>query len=123
MASSNDDLIRRLCVDPEYRIEADGNIWTTRNEKGHKTSVWRLKAQRFNRNYYEIRYKGVTLQVHRIMYQKHVGNLRCDLEVNHKDRDTRNRLPSNLEMVKPATNCRHRSSTLPPPMVGRDVGL
>jgi hypothetical protein len=112
LIAKNDKYIKELCNDPNYLIKMNGEIWTciTLSGKKSKDDVWRKLAVRglsrkgSQKKYQRVKYKTKELVVHRIVYQKYVGELSEDLMINHKDGNTLN----NLELITQSINNKHR---------------
>jgi hypothetical protein len=108
LKAKNDDLIRKLFSDENYRIDDDCSMWTRISEQGHETDEWRPKKIRIDsRGYYKITYNRVHLQYHRIMYFKYHGVLDENMVINHIDSNPLNNSKENLEMVSQANNNTH----------------
>lgn len=80
-------------------------------ERTGKLSVrnnWRLLSLRINKNgYHSYRYNYKYLAVHRIVYQKFIGELDKFLTINHKDGNPSNNKSENLEQISQAENNLH----------------
>lgn len=127
--ATNDELIEKLVKDPHYDIRPDGAIWTQVCDTG-KVSVtgeWReagfarVKGSHDGYPYRYIGYEGRHLAAHRIVYRKFHGPLAPDLVVNHKDKDTLNNRPENLELVTQAANNLHAYQNGKAPVWGNIV--
>lgn len=108
--STNDFLISDLCNNKDYVIHKDSRIFTLIQKTGKRSvkNVWRELIPNFDEfGYVRVRYKYKYLKVHRIIYQKFVGQLDMDLEINHIDGDRKNNDISNLELVTRSQNMRH----------------
>ena len=105
-----DNLILEITKDDWYDIRSDGSIWTCippSGPRGSKKYPWR-KINRFNyQNYEVIKYKNCDLKVHRIIYQKFIGDLDPTLEINHIDGNKTNNIQSNLELISKKDNISH----------------
>lgn len=103
-------LIKTLCNDPDYKIHEDGTILTLIQKTG-KRSVsenWRTLIHDISSDgYAKVRYKYKYLQVHRVVFQKFVGDLNPHLQINHKDGNRLNNHFSNLEQVTQSENMIH----------------
>lgn len=100
----HDDLIRKLIVDPEFRVDPDGSIWTTRKRNGKPGGPWRKAGRVETNGYIQISYQGKRLLAHRIVYQKFNGSLQSDLVVDHKDQKRQNNRPDNLQLATARSN-------------------
>ena len=107
---NNDTLVRKICNDENYRISQDGTILTLVQQTG-KVSVcgnWRLLIPKIaDLGYVSIRYKYKYLSIHRIVYQKFVGELDHKKQINHIDGNPRNNNFKNLEQVSQSENLIH----------------
>jgi HNH endonuclease/CENP-B N-terminal DNA-binding domain len=121
---TNDEVIMRLLNDPNYEVRADGTVWTrvTRTGKVSVQNIWR-KAGHGRRGYWCIKYYGISLQAHRIIYARFNGQLEPDLVINHKDDCGYNNTPENLELVTQSKNNYHRfrKDGGKPPVMGNRV--
>jgi len=121
--ASNDELVELLVKDPNYDVRADGSVWTTVCETGKVSvdGVWReagfarAKGSHDGFPYRYIGYQGRHLAAHRIVYRKFHGPLASDLVINHKDANTLNNRPENLELVTQSENnlCAYRNGKRP----------
>ena len=106
----NDDLVRQICNDKNYKIQKDGTILTL-VEKTGKVSIknnWRfLSITTTELNYKYVKYKTKQLCLHRVLYQKFLGNLNDFFTINHKDGNPANNDLTNLELVSQAENNLH----------------
>lgn len=101
------ELIDRLIADPRYRIRRDGTIWTTKAlGNGHQPCPWRRIGNVNGHGYEQISYQSRLVDVHRIVYRKFKGPLLPPLEIDHKDGDTLNNRPGNLQQISVAGNRR-----------------
>jgi len=64
-----------------------------------------------NRGYLFSRIKGITTGIHRVIYQKHLGEIPAGMSIDHIDRNPKNNLLSNLRLCSHAQNCRNRNIT------------
>lgn len=111
LRAKHDHLIREFLLDTRYDVREDGTIWTCIPLNGRGTQeTWRKAGKYSGEGYIQIRYKGVYLQAHRVVYQKYKGNLQADLIVDHDDRKRDNNSPGNLKLATQRTNqiYRHR---------------
>jgi len=117
--ASNDDLILKLLRDPAYDVREDGTIWTKIciTGKESKTNIWREAGGVDTKRgmvYRRLKYRGKNLQVHRIVFAKYGDTpLQKDLVVNHKDGNSLNNHPSNLELVTQSENNIHSFKSRP----------
>lgn len=120
----NDHLIYKLLEDSNYEVRADGSVWTriTKTGKVSVNNEWR-RAGSARRGYWTLKYFGVMLQVHRIIYARFLGRLEQDLVINHKDDCGYNNEPENLELVTQSKNNYHRfrKDGGKPPVMGNKV--
>lgn len=114
----NDVLIKELCGDKNYKINEYGSILTLIQVTG-KVSVsnnWRsLVGDITSDGYVRYRYKYKYLSAHRIVYQKFIGELDFNKQINHIDGDRKNNHFSNLELVTQSENVRHSYTNLKRP--------
>ena len=103
IVSKNDYLIKQLVVDPLYDIREDGTVWSRVAQTGKiyvDPNRWRrIDHYDTKKNIVRLKYKKVTLAVHRVIYQKFKGELdpyKCIIHLNNIERDLR---PENLCMV------------------------
>jgi hypothetical protein len=113
LIATNDHLITHLLNKPEYYwIGHDGSVWTkiTRTGKVSVTNTWR-RCDQIKNGYRAVSYsldeKRYVLAAHRIVYAKFVGDLEPDLVINHKDGNSLNNDPTNLELISQAKNNLH----------------
>lgn len=78
--ATNDDLIRELIKDENYRINEDGSIESKKIRKEWRT----LKLKVNSSGYRELQYKGKYLRLQRIVYAR-FKSLQSDLVINHID--------------------------------------
>lgn len=111
LRAKHDYLIREFLKDDRYQVREDGTIWTRipLNGKGLQAD-WRRAGKYSGEGYIQIRYQGVYLQAHRVVYQWKYGTLKDDLIVDHKNTKRDDNHPDNLKMVTQSTNqfYRHR---------------
>lgn len=104
----NDDLIREFLNDKLYQVYPNGKIMTFVTREGHSIGPWREKSQqKTDCGYFAIQYRGKRIATHRLVYQAFVGPLDSDREINHKDGNPSNNVPSNLELATPSENLLH----------------
>lgn len=105
----NDSIISSIVSDESYEIREDGTVWrrviTKSGVKWRQTG--KARSLKNGLTYRHLKYKGANLLVHRIVYYKFFGTLATDLVVNHKDHNTLNNRPENLELVSQSHNCAH----------------
>lgn len=105
LRAKHDYLIREFLQDARYEVREDGTIWTRIPLNGRGLSeTWRKSGKYSGEGYIQIRYQGIYLQAHRIVYQKYVGNLQADLIVDHKDSKRDNNSPDNLRLSTQRSN-------------------
>jgi len=109
----NDKIIYKLLNDPMYLIEEDGLVLVRKPSKGsYKRDVpieelpWRTKFCATQGGYSRVKYRGIWLLIHRVVFAKFVGEL-SDKEINHKDGNPSNNHFSNLELVTTSENLIH----------------
>lgn len=104
----NDKLIFEMIADPNYRIHEDGKIETLVQLNGKVGTTWReAGGSQTPDGYRVIRFRGVGLRIHRIIWAKFYGILGSKLVINHKDGVKFNNAFSNLEMITEAENQIH----------------
>ena len=119
LLATKDVLINDLVEDLNYDIREDGTIWTLITTTGKKsvTGTWREAGHLKPNGYRCIKYNGINIQIHRIIYQKFVGLLEIDLMINHKNGQRSDNRPENLELVPQSANNLHRFQVLKRPAV------
>lgn len=113
--TKHDNLIKQLCSDSNYEIFRTGVILTliTTTGKRSTSGKWReLVHDVSSDGYVSVRYKYKYLRLHRVIYQKFVGDLDENLTINHKDGNPKNNLPENLEQISQAQNNLHSFRSL-----------
>lgn len=106
----NDVLIKELCSDKNYNILKTGTILTLRALNGVLSvkGIWRpLALEVCSEGYCRVRYQAKYLNLHRIIYQKFIGDLNPSLEINHIDGNPSNNNVENLELVTRSENMLH----------------
>jgi hypothetical protein len=98
-------LIKELILDVRYKIEKDGNIYRIKNNKLILIGCYNHSG------YKRIKYKNKSLSVHRIIYQKFIGELDSSLVINHKNSVTDDNRIENLEQVTSKDNVLYGKST------------
>lgn len=108
-----DDLIEELLLDNYYDIRIDGTIWGCFAPKsGARYSNYNInKLRRMDRinktiNRYVVSYERKLLQASRIIYRKYIDKLDPFLEIDHKDNNSLNNNPNNLQLVTSRENKR-----------------
>lgn len=124
LVCTNDHLIYDLLQNPNYEVRADGTVWSkiTKTGKVSVNNEWRQMGSA-RRGYWTLKYNGIMLQIHRIIYAKFLGQLEPDLVINHKDDCGYNNKPENLELVTQSRNNYHRfrKDGGKPPVMGNRV--
>lgn len=111
LRAKHDYLIREFLQDTRYEVREDGTIWTRIPLNGRGLQeAWRPCGKYSGEGYIQIRYQGVYLQAHRVVYQWKYGTLKDDLIVDHKNTKRDDNHPDNLKLVTQSTNqfYRHR---------------
>jgi hypothetical protein len=102
MVSRYDSLIREFLLEQDVFIDFIGGA--IYRKRGRCDFVkWHRKR---GKPYRYVKYKGVCLKAHRVVYQAYHGNLRCDCVIHHIDGNGLNNSITNLKMVKQKTNLR-----------------
>lgn len=98
LRAKNDWLIEELIVDPNYRINADGGIWTLMQRSGRVSiaGAWRRAGRVDKEGYREMRYKNQFIKEHRVVYRKFIGPLAEHLVIDHKNCNRADNTPDNL---------------------------
>src|SRR5215207_3861380 len=100
-SSFYDDLIEDLIRDPNYRIKRNGTIWTLRTKNGRGLQDhWRrtgTNSSNIRTGHYCLKYKRKRLLVHRVIYRKFCGPLSNQMEIDHRDNNSKNNKPKNLQ--------------------------
>lgn len=111
----NDKLIAVLCNDDRYIIHKTGKIESMIQRSG-KLSADRtfreIKPYPSSNGYFRMKYDYVDLWVHRIVYQKHIGDLDANMVINHLDGNPSNNDVSNLEQTTHQGNMIHAVQVL-----------
>lgn len=106
--SKNDLLIFELTKDPNYRIYENGRIQTKIQKNGKLGENWRdAGGSHTPDGYLVLRYKGVSLRIHRIIWAKFHNYLNPSLIINHLDGCKFNNQLSNLELTTDSLNQKH----------------
>ncbi len=109
--SKNDLLIFALIKDQNYRIFEDGRIETRIQLNGKPGEKWREAGGSHTPDgYLVLRYKGVLLRIHRIIWAKFRSYLNPSLIINHLDGCKFNNHISNLELTTDSNNQKHAYS-------------
>ena len=93
------EIIEELVADESYDIRPDGTIW-----RSLKSGKWVQTGKAITKGYRHLKYHGVDIRLHRAVYAKYVGKLDPALVVDHKDGNTLNNLPSNLQQITDVKN-------------------
>lgn len=96
---NNNSLIRQFLGDPNYRVMEDGTIWSGARHGWRQISV----APR-HKGYCYLTYKGKSIKVHRIVYEKFVGPLIDGLVIDHINNIRHDNRPENLQQVTSRVN-------------------
>lgn len=129
LLATNDSLIADFLSSDDYDVRSDGTIWTriTKTGKVSVSNVWREAGfpKSEETPYWYVSKDRKHLKRARIVNQKFLagkdGNpeLAQDLVINHKDGNSLNDHPSNLELVPQGRNNEHRFRELNrPPVIG-----
>jgi hypothetical protein len=102
----NDKYIEALLEDENYQVHSDGTILRLVGD------FWVPVRQINRQGYLCIVYQTKRLQLHRIIYAKFVGPLNGRLVTNHKDGNTLNNHPENLELITQQENNAHKYKVL-----------
>lgn len=112
--TSKDHIIWELLKDPNFRVTTCGRILTrlapgcsVRTTRRWRPVGWVSCSRGGTKNYIRIRYQGVLLYAHRIVWAAHQGFLCPRRTINHKDLNGLNNAISNLELIDPGQNTRH----------------
>lgn len=118
--AQNDELIEIIINDPIYDIRDDGTIWAYKPKTGPSVLGKTYPIRRVDRLGPDKRYMIVTYRTpgqdihkikyifaHRIIYRKFINKLNPLLEINHKDGNKLNNIPSNLELISDIENIEH----------------
>jgi len=111
-SSKNDNTISCLSSDQHYAILTTGDILTKIGKNGKPGATWRLIGFKDRSGYMRIWYRGIRLFVHRIVYQKYVGDLQTDKVVHHKDSNPVNNSYNNLQLTDQKTNIYYRDKRM-----------
>lgn len=106
--AKKDNYIRDLVKDVNYKIYKNGTILTKINLAGKVGENWRKLAKKNAGGGIVIRYKNKKLYLHRVIYQKFIGELDANMVINHKDHNPYNNKLSNLEHISIKENNKHR---------------
>jgi len=106
--AKNDSIIRKLLKSGLISVRLDGDVYykgklcRSKSDKGYLVlSIWDHRIMKGTGR------KRAKVLLHRLVYQALYGTLRKDMVINHKDRDTSNNYPLNLEMLKQHNNMKH----------------
>lgn len=101
MTAKHDHLIEEIVNDSRYYVFESGRIFKGAKEVGFtKKTEKKLRKK----NYRYIKYKGVEIKIHRIIYRLYNGKLDRDMVVHHIDGNGLNNDYRNLELVTPSLN-------------------
>jgi hypothetical protein len=109
-STENDAIIRQLCADQRYKIHSTGKIETLVQRTGRLSANGTFREQVPYKNregYCRVKYSYKDIFVHRIVFQKFIGDLNSDMVINHIDGDKTNNSVSNLEQVTHQKNMDH----------------
>ena len=116
--ASLDEVIKKFLLDKNYEVREDGTIWTTLHKNGKGYGELRRIDRLDNRGYYHIvRYYDRYLLCHRIIYARYVGELKEELQINHKNGVKTDNRPENLELVTSGENQEHKYRVLKSPAI------
>ena len=117
--ASLDEVIINFIENKLYEIRDDGTIWSCLHKNGSGFGNLRRFDRRNKNGYQVVRYKDISLQVHRIIYAKFKGPLKKELQINHINGIKYDNRPVNLELVTDSGNQLHSYRVLKnPPVVG-----
>ena len=105
--AKNDLLIFNLIQDQNYRIKEDGVVETLVQINGKVGTGWRVAGTVHTDGYIRMRYQGVNIRVHRVIWAKFTGYLDNNMVINHRDGNKLNNAFSNLEIITHAQNQIH----------------
>ena len=108
LKAKHDVLIESIITDENYSITEDGKIFTLITKNGKAGKTWREIGTPDKEGYKRIRYRGVRIFVHRIVYRKFCGPLDETLVIDHKDAITGNCHKDNLRLMDHKTNIYYR---------------
>ncbi len=95
---------------PRFVIDKKGRIWRFRILKPGKLVFTRADRRSHNKLFVvSFRYKGsnFTVMAHQLVWIKFYGDIPPGLEPNHKDGNSFNNRPGNLELVTRSENLKH----------------
>lgn len=123
MTAKNDALIKGLLADERFHVTSKGRVYTRINTNGiglMPNEAWR-RCDVLNGDGYRVvsisikrngRRQRKRLRVHRIVFQKYLGELDCKKVVNHKDGNKENNDHTNLEQIEGVENTLHALNEL-----------
>jgi len=123
LTAKNDALIRAVLADERFTVTESGEVFTRANTNGISLlpngevrncdiangdgyRVLNLRIQKKGRS------TRKKLRVHRMVFQKFVGELDCKMVVNHKDGNKANNHRDNLEQIECKENTLHAINEL-----------
>lgn len=101
MDAKNDQLIKDLLKDPDYRVNEIGRVEKRRKMEDDADSIdaWRSVGWYSTNGYYIVKYKNHFLSGARIIYAALIGPLKKGQTVINKDGNKQNNSPENLEQI------------------------
>lgn len=101
-----------------YFVSEDGRVfssWTKKVGLGHKkgtrfeigSEIKELSYEVIHNGYLRVTIKQKKYLVHRLVAETYLDNFDSKTEVNHKDKNRKNNVVSNLEWVTPQENIEH----------------
>lgn len=99
--SKHDQLIEQFIHDDRYIIYGNGQITRKGKLIGY---VKKTEKKLRGKQYRYVKYQGVELKIHRIIYRRYVGKLDSDTVVHHIDADSLNNDYRNLELITQELN-------------------
>jgi hypothetical protein len=108
--TSRDHIVWQILSDPNWRVTPEGHVLTCtplRNAKG--TAAWRRAGRiSISRNglkrYWRVKYRGVEVYANRIVFAATYGYLSPFETIDHKDLNSLNDHPANLQSIPPGQN-------------------
>ncbi len=88
-------------------VSADGEVFSCHPRNRRRGAMMRMAPADNGRGYLRVRCEGRMMSVHKLIALAFLGPIPDGLEINHKDGDKRNNLPSNLEYTSRSGNMRH----------------
>ncbi len=116
LPADNDDFIRKIIADPNYRVTERGTLETRNSVNGQglmPKDRWR-EVGGFNSYGYRVYKPKIdgaqrNILIHRVVYAALIGTLDRRKVVNHKDGNRANNHPDNLELVSWEYNGTYRA--------------